>query len=234
MNAEVYDAVPAPDDWWDPIRSTLMFSLDIPDEPIAPRRKSLAAVYEAVGPLHPTLTDQPPSSAVLTYVNRQGTGRRHLNESSHDSLMDALYEIEGEGLARMSPLLLSRLANCLDQLTDLSLDQRLSPSEVYDAKMEKLPKSEQLGLSSRTDILIGVHGNGLSHLMWMPRGSHIIEIFAKDGFTRDYEMLTRSLGHHYYAVWVDEVYFESEWRRAGPHFDSAKTSGIDFQGTEIE
>lgn len=99
--------------------------------------------------------------------------------------------------------------------------------------MEKLPKDAQLGLSSRTDILIGVHGNGLSHLMWMPRGSHVIEIFAKGGFMRDYQMLTSSLGHHYYAVWEDRVYLESEWRRAGPHLHMASTSGIDFQGTEI-
>jgi hypothetical protein len=99
--------------------------------------------------------------------------------------------------------------------------------------MELLPKNEQLGLSSRTDILLGVHGNGLSHLMWMPRGSHVVEIFADGGFTRDYEMLTASLGHHHYAVWEDKVYLEREWKRAAPEFETAGTTGIDFQGTEI-
>lgn len=70
--------------------------------------------------------------------------------------MEALSELEAEGLA-----------------------------QVYDARMETIGKKEQFALSSRTNILLGVHGNGLSHLMWMKSGSHVIEIFYPEGFTRD-------------------------------------------------
>ena len=68
--------------------------------------------------------------------------------------------------------------------------------------MEAIGKKEQFALSSRTNvseisscspavleadrhlphllgsqIMLGVHGNGLSHLMWMPRGSSVVELF---------------------------------------------------------
>jgi hypothetical protein len=41
MNADVYDHVPAADNWWEPIRSALMLALDVPDEPMSPERASL-------------------------------------------------------------------------------------------------------------------------------------------------------------------------------------------------
>lgn len=45
MNADVYDGVPAPADWWDPIRSQVMYALDIPDAPIANRRTSPLSLF---------------------------------------------------------------------------------------------------------------------------------------------------------------------------------------------
>ncbi|KAL7412675.1 hypothetical protein BDY24DRAFT_392320 [Mrakia frigida] len=146
------------------------------------------------------IPDEPLSDKpVITYINRQSTSRRKLKDEDHLALMQALYEVEAEGYA-----------------------------QVYDARMENIGKKEQFALSSRTNILVGVHGNGLSHLMWMKEGSTVVEIFYPEGFTRDYQLMTEPLGHDHYTVWNNTVRRESEWREDGEnHFPD------DFQGTEI-
>jgi hypothetical protein len=118
------------------------------------------------------IPDKPLSDKpVVTYINRQSTSRRKLRDEDHLALMQALYEVEAEGHAL-----------------------------VYDARMEDIGKKEQFALSSRTNIIMGVHGNGLSHLMWMPRGSSVVELFWPGGFTRDYQLMTKPLGHTHYTV----------------------------------
>ena len=54
-------------------------------------------------------------------------------------------------------------------------------------------------------FLIGVHGNGLTHLIFMNpnRYSTVIEIFHPGGFAHDYEWTTRALGMTHLAVWND-------------------------------
>lgn len=56
---------------------------------------------------------------------------------------------------------------------------------------------------------MGVHGNGLTHLLWMnnhnPR-STVIEFFFPGGFAEDYEFTARALGIKHYGVWDDQVF----------------------------
>jgi hypothetical protein len=55
--------------------------------------------------------------------------------------------------------------------------------------MDKLSRDEQIRLAARTTIMMGVHGNGLTHLLWMkptPRAT-VIEFFYPQGFAHDYE-----------------------------------------------
>lgn len=53
---------------------------------------------------------------------------------------------------------------------------------------------------------MGVHGNGLTSLVWMKpsQKSTVIEFFYPDGFARDYEYTARSLGMVHYGVWNDK------------------------------
>jgi hypothetical protein len=53
--------------------------------------------------------------------------------------------------------------------------------------------------------MVGVHGNGLSHLLSMAptRLSAIIEIFGGQGFLHDYEWTARALSHQHYGIWND-------------------------------
>jgi hypothetical protein len=57
-------------------------------------------------------------------------------------------------------------------------------------------------------IMVGVHGNGLSHLLSMAptRLSTVIEIFNKPGFVHDYGWTARTLGHHHYGIWNDTMF----------------------------
>ena len=51
--------------------------------------------------------------------------------------------------------------------------------------------------------MMGVHGNGLTSLVWMkptPR-STVMEFFYPEGFAHDYEYTTRGLGMIHYGFW---------------------------------
>lgn len=82
-------------------------------------------------------------------------------------------------------------------------------SKVNIVSMDKLTREEQIRLSARTTIMMGVHGNGLTHLLWMngqnPRAT-VIEFFFPGGFAEDYEFTSRALGIKYYGVWDDQTF----------------------------
>jgi len=75
--------------------------------------------------------------------------------------------------------------------------------------MDKLSRDEQIRLSARTTIMMGVHGNGLTHLLWMnsqnPRAT-VIEFFFPGGFAEDYEFTARALGIRHYGMWGKESF----------------------------
>ena len=55
-------------------------------------------------------------------------------------------------------------------------------------------------------IMMGVHGNGLTSLVWMKPTSQttVIEFFYPKGFAHDYEYTSRALGMVHYGVWNDK------------------------------
>ncbi|KAF7349429.1 hypothetical protein MSAN_01732800 [Mycena sanguinolenta] len=148
--------VTAPHDFWAPIRASLLRNVLAPG-------------------LIPDSTQDPPSLPLVTYISRQGTGRRLL-AADHNALVDALKELEVEGLC-----------------------------EVQIAVLERMTLAEQIELVARSLIIVGVHGNGLTHQLWMPPQprSTMIEIFFPNGYTFDYEIVARNMGHRHYAVWND-------------------------------
>ncbi|WVQ70868.1 hypothetical protein IAR50_000393 [Cryptococcus sp. DSM 104548] len=117
---------------------------------------------------------------VITYVSRQDWGRRMLLKESHESLVHELRELE-----------------------------KKYGWEINIVSMDKLSRDEQIRLSARTTIMMGVHGNGLTHLLWMnnqnPRAT-IIEFFYPGGFAEDYEFTSRALGMTHYGVWDDQTF----------------------------
>lgn len=51
--------------------------------------------------------------------------------------------------------------------------------------------------------MMGVHGNGLTSLVWMKptARSTVMEFFFPEGFAHDYEWTTRALGMVHYGFW---------------------------------
>ena len=51
--------------------------------------------------------------------------------------------------------------------------------------------------------MMGVHGNGLTSLVWMNpiQRSTVMELFFPEGFAHDYEYMTRGLGMTHFGFW---------------------------------
>ncbi|KAL7413708.1 hypothetical protein BDY24DRAFT_49095 [Mrakia frigida] len=169
MNGDVFRTVPAPPDWWAPVRESMMMTIGIEN------------------------VHQKPKATVL-YVSRQGASKRRLTEEAHQALIAAL--------------------SSLDTI------------DFHVEAMEKLSKKDQMALISKTDVLIGVHGNGLTNEIWMKPGGAVMEIFDVGGFTRDYQLLTEPLRHTYIPIWNDTVY---DWAADVPGFKLSDN----FMGTDL-
>jgi len=113
---------------------------------------------------------------VVTYVSRQGGNRRALREADHIALVTALQAASEE-----------------------------LRFELNVVQLEGMTKEEQIQLAARTTILMGVHGNGLTSLVWMRPTPHsaVFEFFMPGGWFRDYEITARSLGIMYRGFWND-------------------------------
>ena len=71
-----------------------------------------------------------------------------------------------------------------------------------------LSKSSPRLITIHEQILLGVHDNGLTHLVFMAptRISTVIGIFCPPGFAHDYQWTTRALGMKYFGVWNDSCF----------------------------
>ncbi|MCH9632339.1 MAG: hypothetical protein S4CHLAM6_06710 [Chlamydiae bacterium] len=71
-------------------------------------------------------------------------------------------------------------------------------------KLENYTFAEQIQLFRNTKVLIGAHGNGLTHELFLPDDSLVIEIFPTGAFSMDYQYFAELSGHQYYAVTPEE------------------------------
>ncbi|CED84940.1 Glycosyltransferase AER61, uncharacterised [Phaffia rhodozyma] len=116
---------------------------------------------------------------VVTYVSRQSWGRRMLKPEDHERLVETL--------------------------TRASIEDDW---ELNVVEMDKLSNEEQIRLAARTTILMGVHGNGLTHLLWMKPEirTTVMEFFYPDGFAHDYEFTSRGLDMQYFGFWGSRTF----------------------------
>nr|XP_019004881.1 uncharacterized protein I203_03010 [Kwoniella mangroviensis CBS 8507]OCF68342.1 hypothetical protein I203_03010 [Kwoniella mangroviensis CBS 8507] len=113
------------------------------------------------------------------YVNRQGSDRKFADEV-HSDLLKALKQIENKGNA-----------------------------VIIDARLETLTLQKQFELSADADIIFGVHGNGLTHEMWMSTGGVVIECFPPQTFAYDYAPISLVLGHEH-IIWRENQTMPSD------------------------
>ncbi|KAG8929799.1 hypothetical protein FRC01_003755 [Tulasnella sp. 417] len=191
--------------WWEPVRRSVLRYAGVEQKTID-MNVLWAKEWNGVSNGDEVPTDQQIEVAktaskrmpiVITYIVRSGT-RRIMKKEDHEDLVKALTEL------------------CKRKSWELNV-----------VRAEKLTKDEQLQLAARTTIMLGVHGNGLTHLTWMPLTpvSTVIEFFFPGGFTKDYEWTTRALGMRHYGVWNDTYFTHpKEPRNAFPE---------GFQGNQI-
>ena len=62
-----------------------------------------------------------------------------------------------------------------------------------------LPFSEQVKMARATDILVGVHGAGMTQGIFLPPGSTMVEILPPNLGHKGYRNLAKLLGHRYFS-----------------------------------
>ncbi|KAF8158227.1 hypothetical protein B0H34DRAFT_797639 [Crassisporium funariophilum] len=142
---------------------------------------------------------------VITYISRQTWGRRMLIPADHDRLVAELYKLR-------------------DQYG----------YEVNVVNADKMSRVEQIRLAARTTIMMGVHGNGLTSLLWMkpnPR-STVMEFFFPQGFAHDYEYTTRALGMIHYGFW-NSTFFTSPGVPTPQYVEGFQGNAIPIDGAAV-
>lgn len=72
--------------------------------------------------------------------------------------------------------------------------------------MERLSLAEQIRLVSEAQIVVGNHGAGLTHILWLNPGSRVLELRRRgDGLNNCYYSLADAMGVDYYYQLCDSV-----------------------------
>ena len=140
------------------------------------------------------------------------SGDWELHSCDHSELMRVFvkrvldfYEANDEPLADNRPLVLTFI--------DRKEKRLLVDKEEYiatlkanfpDVKIEVVnfaafSFAEQLKIVGRTDILVGVHGAGLTHGMFLPRGSTLVEILPPGVTHKGFRNMAKLLGHNHFS-----------------------------------
>ena len=78
--------------------------------------------------------------------------------------------------------------------------QRIYPEiEVKMVDFAALSVAEQLRVARETDILVGVHGAGLTHSLFLPPGSAVVEMLPADFEHKGFRNMAQLLGHRYFG-----------------------------------
>lgn len=155
------------------------------DHPHRHKRKKLFAAIEAMRSL---VSVDPVDSIPVLVVDRETSDDFHSGPES---------ETEMSGARRRSVPNLAHVCN-----------EGLDPATYRLVDMAQVAPSDQIAYASASRILVAQHGAGLTHMVWMPPGSTVIEIHpplpaeAVDIFRE----LAKVLGHRYERIEQSDVH----------------------------
>ncbi|KAG6830207.1 hypothetical protein H0H87_008886 [Tephrocybe sp. NHM501043] len=193
--------------WWEPLRKAVWAFARVDSDPVWSDSASSSLGFPM------------PKKIIITYISRQGVPRRKLREADHINLVAALEALvirKGTGWELV-----------VLQAERMSKDAQVQAAARSTVRLSNNILCHEAPMSAFVQILLGVHGNGLTHLVLMKptRASAVIEIFYPGGFTHDYHWTARALGMTHYAVWND---------RYMTHPDEPEVNYPEgFQGNEI-
>ncbi len=94
--------------------------------------------------------------------------------------------------------------------------QRNRFDDVIELDFGRFSWRQQVLHAAQIDLLVGVHGNGLSNLLWMPRHGTAVEIFPPDFHAFDYQVMAEIAGLSYFGLEAKpHGYVYTEGGRAG-------------------
>ena len=98
--------------------------------------------------------------------------------------------------------------------------QRAYPGiEISMVEFAPKPMVEQLSIIRNTDILIGVHGAGLTHALFLSPGSAAVEILPADFYHKGFRNLAHLLGHRYFSSHAVSNGTKGDWQQDDISFD---------------
>lgn len=85
-----------------------------------------------------------------------------------------------------------------------ALRSNFSSFNILPVYMEDLTLCQQINVSSSADVFMGIHGAGMSHLWWTPKGATVMELMPDYKSSKpSFEILSRILKTKYVKVRVD-------------------------------
>ncbi|WWC87940.1 uncharacterized protein L201_002840 [Kwoniella dendrophila CBS 6074] len=170
---------------WNKMSLPIFEELSKPPPPFfSPYRESLLSNLDLLSILKPTryhLGKPLKSIPKIVYLDRQESTRK-LSVEDNQGLLDVFENLTKHGKA------------------------------IYEnPHLPELSFKQQVEVVKDADIIIGIHGNGLTHQLWMPEGGIVIELFVPKAFLRDYQVLSQALGHRHITIWDDRELPPNEW-----------------------
>jgi hypothetical protein len=86
--------------------------------------------------------------------------------------------------------------------------------DVRVADFAALDWEDQVRAAASADLMVGVHGNGLTNLLWLQPGSVVIELFPPGFRQYDYQVMCELSGISYFGIEGELVH--REYGRDGP------------------
>jgi Glycosyltransferase 61 len=88
--------------------------------------------------------------------------------------------------------------------------------EFLHLHMQDYNAQEQIRIASRCHMILGVHGNGMTHTLWMKPRSYVVELFWAFPFQYDYATTAELMRHNYVAIVNGEVLDPNRVARRDP------------------
>lgn len=172
-----------------------------PDVPIVAHAKAPKYVLDVLTSLNnpKILTSKPVYVEQLFYVNKNKDSGWP-NKYSIDYLRESPIFSRHISDERTIDLYVSRRYSTRSPRNELILERELEIRGFQIAHLEKMNIFDQINLISRARRLVGVHGAGLTNLIWMQTGSLVIDIVQSSYWTECYHRLASLRNVNYHPV----------------------------------
>ncbi len=89
---------------------------------------------------------------------------------------------------------------------EAELEAVLEEHRVKPVLLEGRPLANQINMFSQCGLLVGLHGAGLTNMLWMPAGGEVIEIRRRgDAHNNCYYAMADALGHRYSYILAESI-----------------------------